>query len=72
MIERIEGTHRYRVTNFGLRTALFFTLTYNPLLRPGLAEIMTADPPPASKLSPYFDKLHEAMDRCLEEAKLAA
>jgi hypothetical protein len=37
MIERIPGTHRYRVTEYGLRAALFFTRTYNRILRPGLA-----------------------------------
>ena len=37
LIARIDGTHRYRVTRSGLRTALFFTRTYTRVLRPGLA-----------------------------------
>ena len=34
LIERIPGTHRYRVTRRGARTALFCTRTYNRILRP--------------------------------------
>src|SRR5579864_9266138 len=36
-IERIPNSFRYRVTDLGWRVALFFTRTYNRLLRPGLA-----------------------------------
>lgn len=36
MIERIPHTHRYRLTDFGRGAALFFTRTYDHLLRPGL------------------------------------
>ena len=37
MIERIPRSNRYRVTDAGFRTALFFIRLYNRLLRPGLA-----------------------------------
>lgn len=37
MIKRIARSHRYRVTDAGFRTALFFIRLYNRLLRPGLA-----------------------------------
>jgi hypothetical protein len=37
--ERIPGTHRYRITVKGLRTALFYTGLYNRSLRTGLAII---------------------------------
>ena len=40
LIERIPGTHRYRVTRLGWCTALFCTRTYNRILRPGLAQIV--------------------------------
>jgi hypothetical protein len=39
MIERIPKSHRYRVTDFGFRAALFFTRTHARLYRPGLAEV---------------------------------
>jgi len=40
VIERLPGTHRYRVTNSGWRTALFCTRCYSRILRPGLASII--------------------------------
>lgn len=44
IIERIPHSHRYRVTDFGLRTALFFTRTYTRILRPGLAQALPEIP----------------------------
>src|SRR5919108_5880034 len=38
LIERTPGTHRYRVSAAGLRTALFFTRVHARILRPGLRE----------------------------------
>jgi hypothetical protein len=72
LIERLPGTHRYRVTAHGLRTALFFTRVYARILRPGLARIAPAAPPGDAALRPYFDKLEGAIDRWIEQAKLAA
>ena len=37
LIDRLPNSFRHRVTDVGLRVALFFTRTYNRLLRPGLA-----------------------------------
>jgi len=37
LIARIPKTHRYRFTQTGLRTALFYTRIYARVLRPGLA-----------------------------------
>jgi hypothetical protein len=39
LIVRQPGTHRYHVTDFGFRIALFFTRTHARLLRPGLAHL---------------------------------
>jgi hypothetical protein len=72
LIERLPGTHRYRVTREGLRTALFFTRVYVRILRPGLARIVPTAPPGDAALRPYFDKLEVAIDRWVEHAKLAA
>jgi hypothetical protein len=44
IIERIAGTDRYRLTDFGLRIALFFTRVYNRLLRPGWGESFPNSP----------------------------
>ena len=72
LIARIPGTHRYRVTPEGLRTALFFTRVYARILRPGLARLTPAAPPGDAALRPYFDKLEHAVDRWIDQAKLAA
>jgi hypothetical protein len=57
LIERLPNSFRYQVTDFGFRVALFFTRTYNRLLRPGLAAALsnanTINPP----LSRLFDQL---------------
>jgi hypothetical protein len=72
IIERIEGTHRYQLTDFGLRAALFFTRTYARLLRPGLAQIMPRAPASPSKLRAQLDKVRATIDTLTEEANLAA
>lgn len=71
LIERIPRTHRYRVTEFGQRTALFYTRTYARIFRPGLAR--TEDPSAADEeLRPYFDKLLAAIDAWISQAKVPA
>ncbi|MBI3370853.1 MAG: hypothetical protein HY017_03715 [Betaproteobacteria bacterium] len=67
-----EKIHRYRVTSFGLRTALFFTRTYARVIRPGLSIVMPARPPNSSTLRSSFDALETAMDNWCQRAKLAA
>ena len=37
LIQRIIGTQRYRVTSLGLKTALFYSRTYQRFIRPGLS-----------------------------------
>jgi DNA-binding PadR family transcriptional regulator len=46
LITRIEGSHRYRVTDHGLDTAKFLTCVQDRVLRCGLAELATATPTP--------------------------
>lgn len=72
LIERIDGTHRYRVTDTGLRVALFFTRTYARVLRPGLAIVMPEAKPGDSDLRRQFDKLEQVMDQFVAREKLAA
>ena len=38
LIERLPKTHRYRLTDEGLRTALFYTRVYSRILRPVMAQ----------------------------------
>lgn len=72
LIERIPKTHRYQLTPFGRRTALFFTRVYNRVLRSGLAQITPVAPAANSVLRASFDKVENAIDRWCDEAKLAA
>ena len=37
LIERIKGSHRYRLTPAGLKVALFYSRTYQHVIRPGLS-----------------------------------
>jgi hypothetical protein len=72
MIERIPKTHRYRVTSFGLRAALFFTRAHARLYRPVVAEIMPNGPPHDAALARQFARLEEEIDKRIQHAKLAA
>jgi len=70
LIERIPGTHRYRVTALGLRTAVFFTRAHNRLLRTGIAELH--DPAASTPLTRAFARLDTEMDRLASRSRLAA
>jgi hypothetical protein len=72
VIERIPKTHRYQLTDDGLRIALFFTRTYARLLRPKLAEIMAVGPPPSSRLRVAFDRVRAEIEQVCRDENLAA
>jgi hypothetical protein len=72
MIDRIPGTHRYKVTSRGLRLAMFINRTHARLLRPKLAEIVTPTPASPSALCKAFDCVDQQIKHCCEEARLAA
>jgi hypothetical protein len=70
LIQRLPHTHRYQVTDFGWRVALFFTRTYARVIRPGLAQIVPNVPPIDSALRRHFDQLETAMDDWIAQAIL--
>lgn len=70
-IERIPHTHRYRVTPFGLRTAMFLSRTWNRLLRPGLSLIAPPAPDHDANLRKLFDKLDLAIEQFAIHQKAA-
>jgi hypothetical protein len=72
LIERIPRTHRYRVTEEGLRVALFFTRAYARLIRTGLSQVLQPAPGCPTALRNAFDRVERAMDQLTHEAKLAA
>ena len=70
LIERIPHTHRYRVTDLGLHTAIFFTRAYNRLIRTGLAELN--DPTTSTPLRHAFTKVQAEIDHLATRSQLAA
>lgn len=72
LIERIPRTHRYQVTDVGLREALFLTRAYARLLRPGLAELAAPVGAARSSLRRQFDAIDAAIDSYLDKVNLAA
>ncbi|MGH9205432.1 MAG: hypothetical protein ACRD1G_02560 [Acidimicrobiales bacterium] len=71
MIERLPHTNRYQVTAFGLQTAMFFTRTYNRLMRTGLSEVCDIVPID-TPLRRQFDRLQTVISGFVEEVGLAA
>jgi len=71
LIERIPGTHRYTVTDRGLRIAIFLTRVHTRLIRPGLSEVL-ADPRPQTALRHHFDRLDAAINAEARRHKLTA
>lgn len=63
LIDRIPASHRYRVTDFGFRAALFLVRSYVRLLRPGLAVLGPHEPPIPSPLRTAFARVDDAIDR---------
>jgi hypothetical protein len=72
LIERIPRTHRYRVTEEGLRVALFFTRAYARLIRPGLTQVLPPHVAQPCALQSAVARLEKAMDQFCEQARLAA
>ena len=72
IIERIPRSHRYQLTDRGLRIALFFSRTYTRLLRPRLAELMPRTSTASGSIRVAFDRLQAAIDAVCEDQKLAA
>lgn len=72
LIERIPQTHRYRLTRFGLRVAVFCTRTYARILRPGLGLALPATSSFPAPLRRSFDKLEQEVNTWVDQARLAA
>lgn len=71
-IERFPKPHRYQVTVFGWKTALFCTRAYNRLWRPGLSQLIPSQADDESMLRRRFDPLDETINQWVQEQKLAA
>jgi hypothetical protein len=71
LIERIAKTQRYRLTPWGLKTALFYARVHNRLLRPGLSELNDPRTEKSSVLAIEFAKFQKSLDAYIAE-KIAA
>ena len=72
LIERIPKTHRYRVTDFGLRAALLITRTYACVLRPGFAAANDPNPPALTHLGRAIDRVDLEVTKLRETGRVAA
>jgi hypothetical protein len=72
LIDRLPRSHRYRVTDLGWRAALFFTRTYNRLLRPSLAAVLPGHAATIIPLRRAFDALDRQIRASLANANLVA
>ncbi len=70
LIDRAPGSHRYTVTEKGLRVALWFTRCHTRLFRPALGEIFAEDFPEASTLRRALDRFDQEVKRYIEKAKV--
>jgi hypothetical protein len=70
LIERLPRTHRYRVTDLGLHTAMLLTRIHNRVLPTGLAQIMDTTTP--GKLHHAAAAYQNAIDDLTRQAGLAA
>ena len=72
LIQRIDGTHSYRLTQDGIRVAFFFSRSYCRILRPGMAFIMPNAPDLDSTLQRRFHQLDIAIEQWVDSPLLAA
>lgn len=72
LIQRIPNTHRYQLTDFGFRVAIFCTRTYARILRPGLGLVLPTTSSLPCPLRRSFDKLQQEINSWVDRAKLAA
>jgi hypothetical protein len=62
IIARIPKSQRYRLTAFGLKTAIFYSRTYQRLLRPGLSQLLDKRISSSTPLGAAFMKFQEVLD----------
>jgi hypothetical protein len=72
MIERIPKSHRYRLTDFGLRTAMFCTRAWARIFRRGLGMALPSASPVPNPILRGFDNLTAQIHAWVDHAKLAA
>jgi hypothetical protein len=72
MIERLPNSFRYRITDRGLRIALFFTRLYNRLLRPGVASTLPGHSAVDSPLRRAFDNVQTQLSIAINQVQFSS
>src|SRR5512133_284777 len=72
LINRVPGSHRYRVSDTGLHHAMLITHIDTRLLRPGPAHLTDPEPPAASTLRTAARAYQRQLDKLTQEAGFAA
>ena len=72
LIERLPKTHRYRLTDEGLRTALFYTRVYARILRPGMAPVIPPQPVESPDSLRRFHAAQAAVNSWCDQANIDA
>lgn len=67
---RIPGTHRYVLTPYGRKVALFFTRLHARVFRPAFAAMDLTNPIPGP-LADALNQVHHEIDLLIEQARLA-
>ena len=71
LIERIKGSHRYRLTPAGLKVALFYSRTYQHVIRPGLSLLHRPQGMEASGLARSYHEFETQILTYLEQKRVA-
>ena len=69
LIERVPASHRYTVTEKGLRVAMWFTRCHARLFRPALGELFAEEFPDDSPLRRAFDTFRSRSEPIYRESK---
>ncbi|MBK7001912.1 MAG: hypothetical protein IPH35_18680 [Rhodoferax sp.] len=72
LIERLPKTHRYRLTNEGLRTAMFYTRVYSRILRPVMAPPVPVTPTSSQAALRQFQTTENAVNSWCDKAHITA
>ena len=72
LIQRIPKSHRYRLTDFGLRTTVFCTRAYTHIFRHGIGMVLPTTSPVANPMRRCFDKLNQEIAIWVDQAKMVA
>ena len=72
LIERLPKSHRYRLTDEALRTALFYTRVHSRILRPAMAPVAPAAPTDSPKALRQFQAAEAAVKSWCDEAHITA